>query len=77
MTNIQYTLENKANEKQECFEYLRTNLPDICHRGNIISNVLCDIAKELEIKLKESPLNAESNYVDPDESVMSNVFGTG
>jgi hypothetical protein len=77
VTNIQYTLENKANEKQECFEYLRTNLPDICHRGNIISNVLCDIAKELEIKLKESPLNAESNYVDPDESVMSNVFGTG
>lgn len=66
----------KANDKEEYFSYLTKNLPDICHRGNIFSVDLSDVTKEMEDILKQSPMNAESTHINPEEAVMVRVFGS-
>ena len=67
---------DRASEKQECFAYLKKNLPDICYRGNIISVDLCEVTRELEDILKDEPTNTEVTYINPDEAVMAKVFGS-
>ena len=67
---------DRASEKQECFAYLKKNLPDICYRGNIISVDLCEVTRELEDILKDEPTNTEVTYINPDETVMAKVFGS-
>lgn len=49
------------------------DLPDTCY---LISVDLCDVTKELENILKQTLMNAEVTYINPDEAVISKVFGS-
>lgn len=76
-TGNTFVVSDKHNEKVELFLYMRKCLPEVCYRGNNISNDLAIITKEIGCIIKELPANETISHIDPDEDVLSHIFGPG
>ena len=75
VTGNKFVLDNKGNEKTELYMYMKKYLPDICYRGH---NFSCDLYTTTQDVLREqleSDISATTSHIDPDEVLMSELFG--
>jgi hypothetical protein len=52
-------------------------LPEVCYRGSNTSIDLTTITKGIGRILPELPANEDVLHIDPDEAVLSGIFGPG
>ena len=75
ITGETFELIDKLCEKKELYLYMKKHLPDACYRGSNFSIDLPAITLEVGCILQNQPVNDVILYIDPDESVLSKVFG--